>query len=57
MPLVNGRALGIAYLEWLVSSGTAPANMQDQYAQLLMEGVPLQEYKMLYIVIFLFVLS
>lgn len=43
IPLLNGRALSIAYLEWLVSSGSAPSNMHDDYAQLLMEGVPLED--------------
>ena len=42
IPLINGRALGIAYLEWLVGSGAAPPNMHDEYAQLLMEGVPFE---------------
>ena len=31
-------------LEWLVNSGAAPASMHDEYAQLLMEGVPLTMY-------------
>ena len=35
---VNGRALGVAYLEWLVSSGSAPPIMHDEYALLLIEG-------------------
>jgi hypothetical protein len=39
-PLVNGRSLGVAYLEWLVSSGNASAGIHDEYAQLLMEGIP-----------------
>lgn len=42
IPLINGRALGIAYLEWLVGSGAAPPSMHDEYAQLLMEGVPFE---------------
>ena len=42
VPLVNGRALGVAYLEWLVYSGGAPNNLHDEYAQLLIEGIPLQ---------------
>jgi len=40
IPLVNGKALGVTYLEWLVNSGAAPASMHNEYAQLLMEGVP-----------------
>ena len=43
-PLINGRALSVAYLEWLVLSGGAPSNMHDEYAQLLIEGIPLQVY-------------
>lgn len=40
-PLINGRALGVAFLECLVSSGEAPANMHDEFAQLLIEGLPM----------------
>lgn len=42
IPLINGRAVGVAYLEWLVNSGAAPASMHNEFAQLLMEGVPLE---------------
>lgn len=41
--LVNGHALGVAFLECLVSSGEAPANMHDEFAQLLVEGLPLND--------------
>jgi len=58
IPLINGRALAVAYLEWLVSHGPhgpagakssngasgggggAPPGLHDEYAQLLMEGIP-----------------
>lgn len=39
-PLVNGHALGVAFLECLVSSGEAPPSMHDEFAQLLVEGLP-----------------
>ena len=40
-PLISGRSLGIAYLEWLVASGTAPASIHNDYGQMLIEGIPL----------------
>lgn len=40
IPLVNGKALGAAYLEWLVSSGSALPSMHNEFAQLLIDGVP-----------------
>ena len=61
IPLINGRALGVAYLEWLVShpsqsaggarsssgsssgiggAGAVAPGLHDEYAQLLMEGIP-----------------
>jgi len=40
IPLINGRALGVSYLEWLVGTGHAPASMHDEFAQLLVEGIP-----------------
>lgn len=43
IPLINGRALGVSYLEWLVGSGAAPPSMHDEFAQLLMEGIPLEK--------------
>ena len=41
LPLMNGRTLGVAYLEWLVSTGSASPNMHDEYALLLIEGIPI----------------
>ena len=43
IPLINGRALGVSYLEWLVGSGKAPPSMHDEFAQLLIEGIPLDK--------------
>ena len=43
IPLINGRALGVSYLEWLVSSGKAPRSMHDEFAQLLIEGIPVDK--------------
>ena len=40
-PLINGSALGIAYLEWLVGSGAAPASMHDEFSQLLVDSIPM----------------
>lgn len=37
----SGRDLSVAYLEWVVGSGTASADVVEQYAQLLMEEIPL----------------
>jgi hypothetical protein len=39
--LANGHSLAVAFLECLVSSGEAPANMHDEFAQLLVEGLPM----------------
>jgi hypothetical protein len=39
-PLINGHSLGVAFLECLISSGEAPSNMHDEFAQLLIEGLP-----------------
>ena len=38
-PLINGQALGIAFLECIVSNGEAPNSMHDEFAQLLLEGI------------------
>ena len=43
IPLVNGRALAIAYLEFLIATiNTVPVPVQDEFAQLLMESIPMQ---------------
>lgn len=44
IPLLSGRALAVTYLEWLVAGGRATSRpeLHDQYAQLLMEGIPLE---------------
>ena len=41
-PPINGASLGISYLEWLVGTGAAPASMHDEYAQLLVNSIPMQ---------------
>ena len=38
-PLINGQALGIVFLECIVSNGEAPSSMHDEFAQLLLEGI------------------
>jgi hypothetical protein len=37
----SGRDLSVAYLEWVVGSGTADSDVVEQYAQVLMEEIPL----------------
>ena len=41
-PLINGAALGVSYLEWFLSTGAATAQIQDEFAQLLVKSIPLQ---------------
>jgi len=43
-PLINGAALGISYLEWLVSTGAAPQSMHDEFAHLLVKSIPMQSH-------------
>jgi hypothetical protein len=40
IPLVNGKALAAAYLEWLVDSGAALPIMHNEFAQLIIDTVP-----------------
>ena len=42
VPLTSGKSLGIAYLEWMTLHGDVPAAVQDEYALLLIEGIPMQ---------------
>lgn len=37
----NGRDLSLAYLEWVVGTGSATSDIIEEYAQALMEDVPL----------------
>lgn len=39
IPLANGQALGISYLEWLVGSGAAPSSMHDEFVQLIVDTI------------------
>lgn len=39
VPLLEGRATGISYLEWLVSSQAAPSSMHDEFLNLLISAV------------------
>jgi hypothetical protein len=41
-PLINGAALGVYYLEWLVCTGSAPASIHDEFVQMLIKSVPMQ---------------
>lgn len=41
IPLVDGKALGLVYFEWLVGSGAAPPSMHDQFVQLLVDSIAL----------------
>ncbi len=38
-PLLEGRAIGISYLEWLVSSQAAPSSMHDEFLNLLIAAI------------------
>jgi hypothetical protein len=42
VPLINGRSLSIAYLEWLVMNCEQPPAVQDEYVLLLIHGIPTQ---------------
>ena len=43
IPPINGRSLGIAYLEWVIYEvGGVPQAVQDEFVQLLIESIPMQ---------------
>ena len=41
-PLVNGQALCVNYVEWLVGTGTSAVNIYDEFVQLLIQSIPMQ---------------
>ena len=41
IPLINGKALSISYLEWRILHNNVNTIMHDEYAKLLLESIPL----------------
>jgi hypothetical protein len=48
-PLTSGKLLAVAYLEWLVGTGSAAPHVHDDYIQALMENIPLSFSKYVFI--------
>ena len=39
---MSGRSLSVAYLEWVVMNCDVPISVQDEYALMLIDAIPMQ---------------